>query len=132
MNRRDFHKVGVAAIAAMFFPSVASASTENKVLAFKDFLEFYCNEVLSKEIVFEYNDATLRQKISDKITKFLSLCASNGIISQHSVVCDETNNTYNIIDSSNFIAYIFANVDGVSYKFVWLVDYKGSLVYSAK
>ena len=57
--------------------------------------------------LFEINDADTRSSFKNAIEPFLSQIKSRNGIIDFRVVCDETNNTSNIIDSNQFVADVF-------------------------
>ena len=64
-------------------------------------------EELSKGVLFEINDSTTRSSFNGAITGYLdNIVAAQGI-TDFLVVCDETNNTPDVIDRNEFVAEIF-------------------------
>ena len=57
--------------------------------------------------LFEINDADTRSSFKNAIEPFLTQIKSRDGIYDFRVVCDETNNTSNIIDSNQFVADVF-------------------------
>ena len=57
--------------------------------------------------LFEINDADTRTSFKNAIEPFLTQIKSRDGIYDFRVVCDETNNTSNIIDSNQFVADVF-------------------------
>ena len=64
-------------------------------------------EALSKGVLFEINDTTTRSSFAGAIGGYLdNIVAAQGI-TDFLVVCDETNNTPDVIDRNEFVAEIF-------------------------
>ena len=60
-----------------------------------------------REVLFEQNDSTTRTRVNIAITQFLRKVQAEDGISEFKVVCDETNNTPDIIDSNQLIVDVF-------------------------
>lgn len=58
-------------------------------------------------IVFEYNDKISRDKWHNAMTEFLSGAAWNDDGFDYRVICDETNNTQDVIDNFQFIGTVY-------------------------
>lgn len=56
-----------------------------------------------KDFVFEYNNATTRATIVSKITPYFNNMQLSGAIESYNIVCDETNNTADIIEEDILI-----------------------------
>ena len=63
--------------------------------------------VLSKSVLFELNDATTRASFSSAANSFLSEIKSKRGVTDYLVVCDDTNNTGDVIDRNEFVAEIY-------------------------
>jgi len=62
---------------------------------------------LAKNVLFELNDDTLRTSFNTAVNGYLSeVQAKRGVI-DYLVVCDETNNTADVIDRNEFVAEIY-------------------------
>lgn len=61
----------------------------------------------SKSILFEFNDTFTRAQFVNMVEPFLRTVAGRRGIYDYKVVCDETNNTADVIDANQFIASIF-------------------------
>ena len=61
----------------------------------------------SKNVLFEFNDEFTRAEFVNIVEPFLRDVKSRRGIYDFRVVCDETNNTADVIDRSEFIASIF-------------------------
>jgi phage tail sheath protein FI len=57
--------------------------------------------------LFEFNDAFTRAQFVNLVTPFLRNVQGRRGITDFRVVCDETNNTSQVIDSNNFVADIY-------------------------
>ena len=62
-------------------------------------IELQIDEVL-QNFVFEYNDAITRMSIVNNVTPILQQIKDSGAIYDFDVVCDESNNTAEVIDES--------------------------------
>ena len=62
---------------------------------------------LSKAVLFEQNDATTRASFSSAVNSYLSEVAARRGVTDFLVVCDETNNTADVIDRNEFVAELF-------------------------
>ena len=60
-----------------------------------------------RSVLFEQNDSTTRTRISNEITRLLRKIQGEDGITDFKVVCDETNNTPDIIDSNNLVVDVF-------------------------
>jgi len=60
-----------------------------------------------RTVLFEQNDSTTRTRISNEITRLLRKIQGEDGITDFRVVCDETNNTPDIIDSNNLVVDVF-------------------------
>jgi phage tail sheath protein FI len=64
-------------------------------------------EALAKGVLFEINDATTRSGFLSTINSYLNEIQSQQGITDFLVICDETNNTPDIIDRNEFVAELF-------------------------
>ena len=64
-------------------------------------------ESLAKSVLFELNDETTRSSFSSVIGSYLNSIEAVGGLQDFLVVCDETNNTAEIIDRNEFVAELF-------------------------
>ena len=62
---------------------------------------------LSKAVLFEQNDATTRASFSSAVNSYLSEVAARRGVTDCLGVCDETNNTADVIDRNEFVAELF-------------------------
>lgn len=62
---------------------------------------------LSKNVLFELNDASTRASFSAAANSYLSSIQTGNGITGFLVICDTTNNTPSVIDSNNFVAEIY-------------------------
>lgn len=62
---------------------------------------------LAKTVLFELNDSSTRSSFSSSANSFLSEIQSKRGVTDYLVVCDETNNTPDVIDRNEFVAEIF-------------------------
>lgn len=62
---------------------------------------------LAKTVLFELNDTTTRSSFSSAANSFLSEIQSKRGVSDYLVICDETNNTADVIDRNEFVAEIY-------------------------
>jgi len=60
-----------------------------------------------RSVLFEQNDSTTRTRISNEINRLLRKIQGEDGITDFKVVCDETNNTPDIIDSNNLVVDVF-------------------------
>lgn len=61
----------------------------------------------SKYYLFELNDALTRNTFKSAVDGYLSAVKGRGGVYDYKVVCDETNNTAEVIDRNQFVADIF-------------------------
>ena len=61
----------------------------------------------AKYSLFEFNDEFTRAQFRNLVTPFLRSIQSQRGITDFKVVCDETNNTPQVIDNNQFVADIF-------------------------
>jgi hypothetical protein len=61
----------------------------------------------SKFYLFELNDALTRNTFKSTVDGFLSAIKGRGGVYDYKVVCDETNNTAEVVDRNQFVADIF-------------------------
>ena len=64
-------------------------------------------EPLSRKFLFEQNDAQSRKLFLNSALPFLQTVQGSRGISEFKVICDETNNTPDIVDSNQFVVDIF-------------------------
>ena len=64
-------------------------------------------EPLSRKFLFEQNDAQSRKLFLNSTLPFLETIRGSRGISEFKVICDETNNTPDIVDSNQFVVDIF-------------------------
>lgn len=72
-------------------------------------LYLYLNKVISplaKQYLFEFNNENTRSSFVTAINGILTNIQADGGITDFSVICDETNNTQQIIDDNDFVADI--------------------------
>ena len=62
---------------------------------------------LGKTVLFELNDASTRSSFAGAANSFLSEVQSKRGVTDYLVVCDETNNTPDVVDRNEFVAEIF-------------------------
>lgn len=62
---------------------------------------------LAKTVLFELNDTTTRSSFSSAANSFLSEIQSKRGVTDFLVICDETNNTADVIDRNEFVAEIY-------------------------
>ena len=62
---------------------------------------------LAKAVLFEQNDATTRASFSSALNSYMSEIQTRRGVTDFLVVCDETNNTPDIIDRNEFVAEIY-------------------------
>jgi len=62
---------------------------------------------LAKTVLFELNDSSTRASFASAANSFLSEIQSKRGVTDYLVVCDETNNTADVIDRNEFVAEIF-------------------------
>ena len=62
---------------------------------------------LAKQVLFEQNDATTRSSFSSAVNSYLSEVQSRRGVTDFLVVCDESNNTPDVIDRNEFVAELF-------------------------
>lgn len=63
-------------------------------------------EPLGRRFLFEQNDAQSRELFVNAVEPFLTTLKGNRAITDFRVICDETNNTPDIVDSNQFVAEI--------------------------
>ncbi len=63
--------------------------------------------IAAKAQLFEFNDAFTRAQFKNQIEPFLRDVQGRRGITDFRVVCDETNNTAEVIDKNEFVASIF-------------------------
>jgi phage tail sheath protein FI len=61
----------------------------------------------AKYSLFEFNDEFTRSQFRNLVTPFLSSVQAQRGIADFKVVCDETNNTSQVIDNNQFVADIY-------------------------
>jgi phage tail sheath protein FI len=61
----------------------------------------------AKSIPFNFNDSYTRAEFTGTVTSFMESVKVRRGVTEYMVVCDETNNTSDIIDANQFIASIF-------------------------
>jgi len=64
-------------------------------------------EQLAKGVLFEQNDFTTRSGFSASINSYLSEVQARRGLTDYLVVCDETNNTADVIDRNEFVAELY-------------------------
>jgi hypothetical protein len=62
---------------------------------------------LGKSVLFELNDATTRASFASAANSYLSEIKSKRGVTDYLVVCDESNNTGDVIDRNEFVAEIY-------------------------
>jgi len=62
---------------------------------------------LSKQVLFEQNDEGTRSSFSSAVNSYLSEVQSRRGLTDYLVICDDTNNTPDVIDRNEFVAEIF-------------------------
>lgn len=62
---------------------------------------------LAKNVLFEINDESTRSSFSNAVSSYLSEVQSKRGVVDYLVVCDETNNTADVIDRNEFVAEIY-------------------------
>lgn len=64
-------------------------------------------ETLAKQVLFEQNDVTTRSSFSAAVNSYMNEIQARRGVTDYLVVCDETNNTPEVIDRNEFVAEIF-------------------------
>lgn len=64
-------------------------------------------ENLAKQVLFEQNDVTTRSSFSAAVNSYMNEIQARRGVTDYLVVCDETNNTPEVIDRNEFVAEIF-------------------------
>lgn len=62
---------------------------------------------LAKQVLFEQNDATTRSSFSSAVNSYLSEVQARRGVTDFLVVCDDSNNTPDVIDRNEFVAELF-------------------------
>ena len=62
---------------------------------------------LAKQVLFEQNDATTRSSFAAAVNSYLSEVQARRGVTDFLVVCDESNNTPDVIDRNEFVAELF-------------------------
>lgn len=62
---------------------------------------------LAKQVLFEQNDATTRASFSAAVTSYLAEVQARRGVTDFLVVCDESNNTPDVVDRNEFVAEVF-------------------------
>lgn len=116
-NRDDLYKVGMNPVVS--FPGIGPVLFGDKTLLSRPSAFDRINVrrlfiILEKSIataakfqLFEFNDAFTRAQFVNLVTPFLRNVLGRRGITDFRVVCDETNNTSQVIDSNNFVADIY-------------------------
>jgi hypothetical protein len=88
--------------------ALASPSAFDRINVRRLFLnvEKRANE-LAKQVLFEQNDETTRASFSSALNSYLNEVQSRRGLTDFLVVCDESNNTPDVIDRSEFVAEIY-------------------------
>ena len=63
--------------------------------------------VLAEGVLFEQNDAITRASFNAALSGYLSEVQARRGVTDYLVVCDETNNTPEVIDRNEFVAEVF-------------------------
>lgn len=116
-QRDDLYKIGINPVVS--FPGVGPVLFGDKTLLSRPSAFDRINVrrlfiVLEKAIataakfqLFEFNDAFTRAQFVNFVTPYLRNVLGRRGITDFRVVCDETNNTAQVIDSNNFVADIY-------------------------
>ena len=64
-------------------------------------------EGLAKQVLFEQNDEITRSSFSSAVNSYMAEIQARRGVTDFLVVCDETNNTPDVIDRNEFVAEIF-------------------------
>jgi hypothetical protein len=64
-------------------------------------------EGLAKQVIFEQNDATTRASFASALNSYMSEVQARRGVTDFLVVCDESNNTPEVIDRNEFVAEIY-------------------------
>ncbi|HRD41655.1 MAG TPA: phage tail sheath subtilisin-like domain-containing protein [Prochlorococcaceae cyanobacterium AMR_MDS_5431] len=64
-------------------------------------------EGLAKQVLFEQNDETTRSSFASAVNSYMSEVQARRGVTDFLVVCDESNNTPDVIDRNEFVAEIF-------------------------
>ena len=75
---------------------------------------------MQKDQLFEFNDVITRSNFVNIVEPFLRDVKAKIGVTGFVVICDETNNTPDVIDSNQFKADIFVNNFEISYSSVFL------------
>lgn len=89
-------------------------------------------EGLAGDILFEQNDAATRERFVNAVEPYLRTVQGGRGIEEFKVVCDETNNTDDVVTSNGFVADIFVRPIG-SINFIQLnfVSVAGAAAFAA-
>ena len=62
---------------------------------------------IARTVLFEQNDSTTRSKFVNQVTQVLESVKSRRGVTDYKVICDESNNTPDLIDANTFVADVF-------------------------
>ena len=62
---------------------------------------------MSKQVLFEQNDGTTRSSFASAVNSYLAEVQARRGVTDFLVVCDESNNTPDVIDRNEFVAELF-------------------------
>lgn len=88
-------------------------------------------ENASKGVIFEQNDSTTRAGFASTVSSYLSEIQAKRGITDYLVVCDETNNTPEVVDRNEFVAEIFIKpVRSINYVTVTFTATRSGISFS--
>ena len=86
---------------------------------------------LGEAVLFEQNDAITRGSFSNAMSSYLSEVQARRGVTDFLVVCDESNNTPDIIDRNEFVAEVFIKpTRSINYVTVTLTATKTGVSFS--
>ena len=114
MDRRKFLKTALTVGTAVLFDLSSFFDYLKAEDGYRESLRqinhFVAEELEKIVYSFEMNDSRLRSKLRDSISRRLSQMKSEGKLIDYRVICDETNNTPEVIDNHGLVVDVIVKI----------------------
>lgn len=108
MDRRGFVRGLVFGVASVPFLSNFAFAKMTPDETWEYILERYSDA--HKHSMFEFNDELTRKQFSEILTNYMEKIPGKHNVEDYKIVCDETNNTPEVIDRNEFHAHLYVKL----------------------
>lgn len=88
-------------------PNLETAYDSENVRRLMDAVREEILQIVKTEMIFEINDAVTQDNLQKQVDEYLERIKLRDMIYDYVVVCDDTNNTKEVVDNNQFVADIY-------------------------